>query len=102
MSGVNRPNVHRTWGLKQLESKEAAYGENFSYEEYLALPGKVTAAITSRILKFAMRSLGFAPVSFLLAPFEERMLTEMKVRWSVRKFGLKSGEGPSEEWVVSF
>jgi hypothetical protein len=72
MSGVNSPNVHRTWGLKQLESKEAAYGENFSYEEYLTYPGILRAVITSRLFKSAIGLLKFAPVGLILTSLEGR------------------------------
>jgi len=88
MATVNQPLVQRTWGLRQVgvesngskESKEIAYGPEFTYHEYRKTGTRIGAAIWSfSFIAFAV-SLGvFAPM-----------------RWLAKKM-LPAGQGPSEK-----
>ena len=78
----NAPIVQRTWGLHQTvpSLKTHAYGEAFSWKEYMAAPSALGGAAVH---------LGLALGAFLLllAP----------VRWLLRRVVTGPGDGPDEE-----
>lgn len=82
MGPVNSALVRRSWGILEssnASSKVLAYGPDFAYREILSRPGPASALITSFVMYF-----GFALLYFF-AP----------ARWAVKRWGPKSGEGPS-------
>ena len=92
----NIATVQRTWGLLQLYKEKAIgqvqtaedavkplpYGDEFTYHESMQASGPISAAIMSLL------TVG-ATCLFLFPP----------VRWLLKHFVPKSGEGPSDEYV---
>ncbi|KAI0752779.1 hypothetical protein C8Q80DRAFT_1148186 [Daedaleopsis nitida] len=99
MAGMNRSIVQRTFGLNEFaaslsaahivaganagtgeDALRAAYGPQFRYGEYLLVGSWIKTVLHSMIMQFSMTLL------FWFA----------SIRWFVKSFGAKSGEGPSE------
>lgn len=94
LAGHNIATVQRTWGLFQLhassdsdrESDIFPYGDAFKYNEGILAPGFLSAGLVS--LTFAITS-----VCLLFLP---------PARWLLKMMLPKSGQGPSDECVLSF
>jgi len=57
MAPYNTAIVRRSWGIFESanpQSRPLKYGENFSYEEYMTMPGAVSAFFTSVFLYFGL------------------------------------------------
>ncbi|EGO00593.1 hypothetical protein SERLA73DRAFT_178436 [Serpula lacrymans var. lacrymans S7.3] len=89
MTFINRPVVHRTWGLHEAATrkrscteveKASSYGPEFKYDEFLSLPSIFHAIAFSTMLLFGALSLAFIP----------------PVRWLVKTFA-PPGSGPSDD-----
>ncbi|BGP12726.1 hypothetical protein JCM10213_008864 [Rhodosporidiobolus nylandii] len=84
MGPFNSQIVRRSWGLLQSASdpaaKNLAYGERFEYDENMKMGSKVGALLASVALY-----VGFLLI--LLPP----------ARWLLKRYGPKSGDGPSKE-----
>jgi hypothetical protein len=96
MAPQNLPLVHRTWGLKQQDSEEVAYGENFTYEEYQTMSSKSTTVVGSAVGLTVMWLFQYAPVRYP-AFRETSAKTWLQMRWLVRKVAPAPGDGPSDE-----
>ncbi|BGP28828.1 hypothetical protein JCM10296v2_000564 [Rhodotorula toruloides] len=84
MAPVNTAVVHRSWGVLESadpSSRVLAYGPRFHYDEFLKMPGPISAFLASLTFFTVFGSI------FLISP----------IRWLVKRFGPKSGEGPSPE-----
>ncbi|KAJ3573700.1 hypothetical protein NP233_g2257 [Leucocoprinus birnbaumii] len=89
MEPTNKALVQRTFGLLELEartsnSKEAQlgrYGPEFVYDEFMVMPG-VISAVSFTVVFLT----GFLALAFV-----------QPIRWLAKKFLPKSGEGPSDE-----
>ncbi|KAJ7496625.1 Saccharopine dehydrogenase-domain-containing protein [Mycena latifolia] len=83
MKEPNRAIVQRSWGLLEVESakdkSQPHYGPAFKYDEFLVTGGAVRSVLLT--LGFAV-GVGL----FLISP----------IRWLLKKFLPKPGEGPSE------
>ncbi|GAA5835568.1 hypothetical protein JCM5353_000896 [Sporobolomyces roseus] len=83
MAPYNTAIVRRSWGIFESanpQSRPLKYGENFSYEEYMTMPGAVSAFFTSVFLYFGLGAILISPIRALL-----------------KRFGPQSGDGPSKE-----
>ncbi|KAI0752778.1 Saccharopine dehydrogenase-domain-containing protein [Daedaleopsis nitida] len=103
MASANRAIVHRTFGLNALTASYAhilsgmkdakrdaelqllTYGPEFRYAEYFVLPAPYGRSRLAAIL-----------VGMLLQLYLGLMFSVTPVRWLVKRFLPKSGEGPSE------
>jgi hypothetical protein len=110
MRGANTAIVDRTWGLHEVQVrqrdqapehlKRLAYGPNFVYDEFII----TNNAFFSLLINIATAVITFCllmpPVSRLVFPFFIPCAdASSKTRALIKRFGLKSGEGPSEESV---
>ncbi|GAA5964298.1 hypothetical protein JCM21900_003688 [Sporobolomyces salmonicolor] len=83
MAPFNTAIVRRSWGIFESadpSSRVLSYGPNFDYDEYFALPGPISSFLVSVALYLSFASLFLSPI-----------------RWLAKKFGPKSGDGPSKE-----
>lgn len=100
---MNSALVRRSWGILEssnASSKVLAYGPDFAYREILSRPGPASALITSFVMYF-----GFAllcqSIFHLLDVIDVCLLYFRAAdffapaRWAVKRWGPKSGEGPS-------
>ena len=111
LSPHNRAIVNRSWGLLERESAGwnrdttvhhphngnananttgrgttvRTYGVDFSYDEFAAAKGPISAFMTSVVFLGGIISLAIFP----------------PMRWLFAKLSFKPGEGPSEEYVSS-
>ncbi|GEM06323.1 saccharopine dehydrogenase / Homospermidine synthase family protein [Rhodotorula toruloides] len=84
MAPVNTAVVHRSWGILESadpSSRVVAYGPRFHYDEFLKMPGPISSFFASLTFFTVFGSI------LLISP----------IRWLVKRFGPKSGEGPSPE-----
>jgi hypothetical protein len=66
---TNKLVVQRTWGLKEMQSKQAAYGPEFAYDEFLSAHNRILAMFiggTSVLFIGAMALLKPVRQSFVL------------------------------------
>jgi hypothetical protein len=69
-----------------IAAKQDRYGPTFVYDEFLVSPSKFMAVTVSTVVAFAFGLLSmFSPI-----------------RWLAKRYGPKSGDGPSEEYVLVF
>ncbi|TDL16442.1 hypothetical protein BD410DRAFT_622891 [Rickenella mellea] len=74
--------VHRTWALLQNQGSPAsAYGKDFTYDEFGAAGGRVSAISFSLAMEFGLFCLLHVP----------------PVRWLIKRVGPAAGTGPSDE-----
>jgi hypothetical protein len=89
MRAINRPVVQRTWALfeiaKSRSSKNAAlaYGKEFRYDEFVAMPGLFTAIAFTLGLGVLAVSLFIKPVFFFGTSVSKAKWTQ--VRWLFKK-----------------
>ncbi|GAA5870079.1 hypothetical protein JCM16303_001889 [Sporobolomyces ruberrimus] len=83
MAPYNTAIVRRSWGIFESAtpaSRPLTYGNEFSYEEYMTLPGPISAFFTSVVLYLGLGAILISPIRALL-----------------KRFGPQSGDGPSQE-----
>ncbi|KAF5375563.1 hypothetical protein D9615_009173 [Tricholomella constricta] len=97
MQPTNRKLVQRTFGLLEMEVKNAEapdtpveairnarrerYGPAFAYDEFLVMPSRLSAVIFSAVF-----AIGFGMLAYITP-----------IRWIVKKYMRQPGSGPSEE-----
>ncbi|GAA6021366.1 hypothetical protein JCM11491_004762 [Sporobolomyces phaffii] len=83
MAPYNTAIVRRSWGIFESAtpaSRPLSYGTSFNYEEYMTMPGPISAFFTSMVLYLGLGAILISPIRALL-----------------KRFGPQSGDGPSPE-----